>query len=442
MTVPVTACWRADNARRIFVTEALEGDDAIFLATHSPIRGFQVDKGAADFIGEDEQAVLDALADPQRRHAFCVVQGEPGSGKSHLIRWLSINWPDQNDVKLLLRRADGSLDGALRQLKDRLPAEFERLFDGLGQRQQGTLQGRANMFGAGIAVTLEANYFSNPIGDEKWCTEFAPDLLIGFTDIRRAWQAPERILNLLDGAGGERNSATASFDLFDIENLAQACTRHLKPSAVDARARELARRLEREAETVSRYREQGWRADEIADDPEAAQFVPTSIMLLQALNARKNEAIRTVIGVSAEALKTLFHNVREALLERGQRLILLLEDITSWEGLDDSLMDVLVDNAEALGSDGGPAICPLISIVGITPDFYDKMRGNSRQRITHEIKLGQSTGSLQDVATMREADDRLSFVARYLSAVRVGHDALENWREEAMRIAGTLPPNA
>jgi hypothetical protein len=401
-----------------------------------------VDKGAADFESDDEQSVLDALSDPNRKHAFCVVQGEPGSGKSHLIRWLSVNWPDSNDVKLLLRRADGSLDGALRQLKARLPAEFERLFDGLGQRQQGTLQGRANMFAAGLAVTLEPGYFSNPLGDEKWCNEFAPADLIGFADIRKNWKAPERILNLLDGAGGERNSATAAFDLFDIENLAEASSRYLKPTAVDARARELSRRLEREAEVIGRYREQGWRAEEIAEDKEAAQFVGTSIRLMAALNARKNEAIRTVIGVSAEALQTLFRNVREALLERGQRLVLLLEDITSWEGLDDSLMNVLVDNAEAHGGEGGPQICPLISVVGITPDFYDRLPGNSRQRITHEIKLGQSTGSLQDVATMREADDRRSFVARYLSAVRVEQGALENWREESVRIPGTPPPNA
>src|SRR5262249_2990830 len=145
MSAPLPACWTADQARRVFLTEALEGGDAIFLATHTPITGF--DRGgheAAEIDGDDEHAILDALADPARRHSFCVVQGEPGSGKSHLIRWLSINWPIGNDIKLLLRRADGSLEGALRQLKDRLPAEFGSLFDNLGQRQRANLEGRAN----------------------------------------------------------------------------------------------------------------------------------------------------------------------------------------------------------------------------------------------------------------------------------------------------------
>lgn len=437
---PVSACWRAEDARRMFVTEALEGDDAIFLATHSPIRGFEVaGRDAGEIEEDDEQAILEALSNPQRRHAFCVVQGEPGSGKSHLIRWLSINWPVESDVKLLLRRADGSLEGALRQLKERLPPEFAGLFDRLRERQRANPQGRANVFAVTLGVSLEPGHFSKPLDDEQWCAEFAPADLIGFADIRRAWQAPARILNLLEGAGGERNSATAAFDLFDIEGLADACHRYLKVSAVSARAVELARRLEHEADIIRRHREQQWLADELAAEiPEQA---PTSLALMGALNARRNEAIRNVMGVSAEGLKTLFREVREALATRDQRLVLLLEDITSWEGLDDSLMDVLVDNAETAGFDGQAPICPLISVVGVTPDFYERLPGNVSQRITHEIKLGHSHGGLQDVATMREADDRRAFVARYLAATRAGLPALEGWKKELASDAEVPPPN-
>src|SRR3546814_13054489 len=75
---------------------------------------------AGEIDGRDEQAVLLALSDPSRSHAFCVVQGEPGSGKSHLIRWLFVNWLQSDDIKLLLQRADGSLEGALRQLREQI----------------------------------------------------------------------------------------------------------------------------------------------------------------------------------------------------------------------------------------------------------------------------------------------------------------------------------
>lgn len=431
------ACWRGEEARRVLVTEALEGGDAIFLATHTPIRGFDVERGGGEIDGDDEQAILDALARADRKHAFCVVQGEPGSGKSHLIRWLSVNWPVVSDVKLLLRRADGSLEGALRQLKERLPREFESMFDHLGQRQSANVQGRANVFALTLTATLEPDHFSKPIGAEEFCRQFAPADLIGYTEVRRAWQGPGRILGLLEGRGGERNSETASFNLLDIEDLALA-SGSVRLTGIHHRAQELSRRLQKEGETIRAYREQGWNPDEIAI--EAKAHLTTSLELMRALNLRRNEAIRNVMGVSAEGLKTLFRNVREALAPRGQRLVLLLEDITSWEGLDDSLIDVLIDNAEAQG-DGTAKVCPLISVVGVTPDFYDKLPGNNRQRITHEIRLGQSHGGLQDVATMRDPENRLAFVARYLAAVRAGLPALEGWREDVRRDPSAAVPN-
>jgi hypothetical protein len=437
VSAPLPACWRGEEARRVLVTEALEGGDAIFLATHTPIRGFDVERGRGEIEGNDEQAILDAFAHPERKHAFCVVQGEPGSGKSHLIRWLSVNWPVASDLKLLLRRADGSLEGALRQLKERLPNEFESLFDNLGQRQNANVQGRANVFALTLTATLEPDHFSKPIGDEDFCRKFAPADLIGHAGVRRAWNGPGRILGLLEGRGGERNSETASFNLFDIEELAQACA-SVRPTAIDHRALELSRRLQKQGETIRAFRNEGWLADEIAVVAKAN--IGTSLELMRALNLRRNEAIRNVMGVSAEGLKTLFRNVREALAPRGQRLVLLLEDITSWEGLDDSLIDVLIDNAEAQGN-GTAKICPLISVVGVTPDFYDKLPGNNRQRITHEIRLGQSHGGLQDVATMRDPENRLAFVARYLAAVRAGLPALEGWREDVRRDPDAAVPN-
>lgn len=439
MSVPVSACWRAEDARAIFVTEALEGDDAIFLATHTPIQGFDVaGRDAAEFPERNEQAVLETLSDPVRQHAFCVVQGEPGSGKSHLIRWLSVNWPRSNDIKLLLRRADGSLDGALRQLRDHLPGEFAPLFDNLGQRHKASQQGRANIFLSTLANTLEPGHFDAPLADEGWCKQFAPAALLAHPTIKAGWKSPSRILNLLEGAGGERNSATASFDLFDVEELSNLC-RPLHGLASIVHCQDLVRRLEREADTIRDFREQQWLADELAE--EHSDLLPISLALIKALNFRRNDAIQNVLGVSAQGLKTLFRQVREVLAERKQRLVLLLEDITSWEGLDDSLIDVLVFNASARGEVDETPVCPLISVVGVTPAYYDKLQGNYRQRITHEVRLGQATNGLQDVATLRESTTRRQFAVRYLAAVRAGPAALDEWFGEVRNGRDRAPPN-
>src|SRR3546814_12156148 len=89
---------------------------------------------------------------------------------------------------------------------------------------------------------------------------------------------------------------------------------------------------------------------------------------MQALNLRRNDAVQNLLGVSAEGLKTLFRQVRQALAVRGQRLVLLLEDIPSREGIDDSLIDVLVTNAGTRAD-----MCPLISAVGVTQATYQKL---------------------------------------------------------------------
>lgn len=435
----VTACWRAEDARAIFVTEALEGDDAIFLATHTPIEGFDVaGRDAGEFRGQDEHAVLETLADPTREHAFCVVQGEPGSGKSHLIRWISVNWPIATDIKLLLRRADGSLEGALTQLRGRLPKEFAPLFDNLGQRQKASSQGRANIFLTTLANTLEPGHFDQALPDEGWCKQFAPAELLANSTIKAKWKAPSRILKLLEGGGGERNSATASFDLFDIQELADLCS-SLHGQASITHCRDLVRRLKRESDDINKFRDQQWLADELAK--EHSDLFPTSIALIKALNLRRNDAIQNVLGVSAQGLKTLFRQVREALAQRGQRLVLLLEDITSWEGIDDSLIDVLVFNATAHGEADETPVCPLISVVGVTPAYYDKLQSNYRQRITHEVRLGHATDGLQDVATLRESETRRLFATRYLNAVRAGPALLDKWLGEIRAGSEIVPPN-
>ncbi len=438
---PFRICWNREEATRIFKTEALEGDDAVFLATHSPIAGFEVaGRDAAEVRAPDEQSLLEALAVPGRRHAFCVVEGEPGSGKSHLIRWLSVNWPKGRDVKLLLRRADGSLEGALRQLRDRLPVEFHELFEGLGVRQKASHQGRANNFLSWLANTLDPGHYEQRIGDEQWCTDFVPGDILGHARVKAQWEAPSRILRLLEGAQGKRNSASASFDAFDLADLGGIVqpVRH----TLAAGARELSRRLEAEGAVIEEYRAAGWTAADLAT--ERARELPYTLDLVDVLNRRRNDAIQNVLGVSAAGLQSLFRKIRQELQRRGQRLVLLLEDITSWEGLDNSLIDVLVFNAEASGGEAEADVCPLISVVGLTPSYFEGplRQGNYRQRITHEVHLGHSTGGLQDVAALRDPAERTAFAARYLAAVRAGIPALGAWREDVRDMPALPPPNA
>jgi hypothetical protein len=426
------SCWTAENARGILVTEALSGDDALFLATHTPVHSFDIGGSANDIEEATEEGLLRAISSPDRRHAFCVIQGEPGSGKSHLIRWLSVNWPNSEDCTLLVQRSNGSLEGALRQLQTRLPDEFQHLFQNLGRRQAAALSGRASQFLVTLGASLAHDYFAQPLADSGWCRENDPSSLLLNKYVRQQWSGPMRILKLMDGGAGERNSATASFNLEDILDLARFCS-DVHDSVASER---LARRIMREAAFIADSLAEGRTFDDIKT--ESAGEIRQSLSLINALNARRNYAVQHVIGVSADGLKKLFEDLRIELAKRKQRLVLLLEDITSWEGLDDSLVDVLVTDAETRPE---ADLCPLISVVGVTPEYFAKLPGNYRQRITHDIRLGQVQGQLQDVAALRESEDRSAFIARYLNAARAGMEHLRSWREKFRSERNLSPPN-
>src|SRR3546814_3059013 len=105
---------------------------------------------------------------------------------SDLIRWLFVNWLQSDDIKLLLQRADGSLEGALRQLRERLPSELQDLFDKLGRRHRATEQGRANIFLANLANALDPGHFHPPLADDAWCPANRPAELVGHLSVIRS----------------------------------------------------------------------------------------------------------------------------------------------------------------------------------------------------------------------------------------------------------------
>lgn len=431
MSVLSIPCWTADNARAILRTEALSGEDEVFLATHTPVESFDVaGSHASDVQAATEQGLLDALSRKGLQHAWCVVQGEPGSGKSHVIRWLDVNWPHPDDERLLIQRANGSLDGTLRQLQRKLP-EFQHLFEGLKQQQAAGSKGRASQFLLNLGGSLAPDHFATPPEDNEWCRRYEPDKLVLSARVRDNWSGPSRVLDIING-GSTRNSASAVFTLQDLEQLVDL--------AEDVRESEksttLIRRLTSEFVHVREAQEEGRSWDDIAKDTMA---LPESTALVNALNSRRNHAVQSVLGVSSDGLKRLFEELRAALQLQGRRLVLLLEDVTSWQGVDDHLIDVLTTDATTRPEKD---LCPLISVVGVTPDYYEQdLRGNYQQRITINVRLGRGDGRFEEIGTLKDSAKRAGFTARYLSAARTGEVELKSWRDR-LRTEPTLPaPN-
>ncbi|PYJ55952.1 MAG: hypothetical protein DME82_05730 [Verrucomicrobia bacterium] len=418
------ACWSGDDARHVLATEALEGHEAQFMATHLPITGFDIKGSHATEIGEPhEDALLASLIRPNLRHAFCVVEGEAGSGKSHLIRWLRVKWSSESDLVLLVQRADGSLEGTLRQLRNKLPPAYQDLLQGIGQRQEATLIGRSRFFQASLAQTLRPDFFESPILHSEWSGEWRLDELINHNAVLEHWRAPRRILEILSGAEGRRNSALADFNLYDVAELSALQTYIENPSTKMLR---FLRLLKKEADEIYPLQKEKVAPGDAWQRLE--DRVPQSKKLVEALNARMNTAVQNLLGISSHELRELFFKLRAGLKREGRRLVLLLEDITTFQGIDNQLIDVLVTQSTTRAEDD---LCDLISVVGITPDYYHqhlRTYANYVERITYHLVLGaQVDEHFQDVAFLRDEGSQVAFAARYLAAVRTGTDTLASW---------------
>ncbi len=421
------ACWDKADALKILPTEALSGSDAIFLATHVPMRDLEVLKEETPLGQDPDDEALFAALETAGSHVLCVIGGEPGSGKSHLIRWLGVKWNTdrrEGDLVVMVPRADGSLHGTLRTLCDQLPKEFRSRFSGLKPAQDIADQGRRRNFQAKLANSTLRGHFVKDPEDTQWCEQNGIAAILGHELVQKTWQAPGRIMRIVSGrgeGGEERLSAVAEFGLPDVLELVglQRKMARLAPTP-----RRFLRKLEKEQKLILAVPEEERTTEGLAETLQ--DQVPQTLKLLAALNARLNHAVQELIGMTSEDLERLFQDLREAIGSKG-RLILLLEDITNFQGVDDKLIDVLVERSDTGDKTRPKPLCDLISIVGITPRYHKRYASNYEQRFTHHVRLGESEAAdgFRTSRALSEPEGLTRFVAAYLKAIRAGVERVE-----------------
>src|SRR3989442_5856821 len=117
-------CWKNERISQVINKEAVSIEKADFLATHAPFNDIAYERTPQQITDKSERGLLHELrrCAIEQRHAFAVVQGIPGTGKSHLIRWLKESYAvadkenQGNDVILLIERAQCNLRGTLLQI--------------------------------------------------------------------------------------------------------------------------------------------------------------------------------------------------------------------------------------------------------------------------------------------------------------------------------------
>lgn len=416
------ACWVASDAKQILPTEALSGSDAVFLATHVPLRDLEVVKSESPLPDATDEALFESLRSGGG-HVFCVVGGEPGAGKSHLIRWLGVKWKQHlraGDRVVMIPRADGSLHGTLRALRDELPEEFRTYFAGLKSSEDVAEGGKRRNFQAKLANAMMADHFVTDLDDTDWCVRNGLASIFKHELVQDEWEAPKRILRIVGGQGLDegdaRLSAVAEFGVEDVLDLV-VLQKRLRQ--LPRKPRLFLRKLEKEATFLKDLPPEDRATEQVRRTLRIK--VPDTLSLIDALNGRLNHAIQELIGMTSDDLARMFRDLREKIGAEG-RLILLLEDITNFQGVDDKLIDVLVERSDT----STRSCCDLISIVGITPHYHAKYASNYEQRFTHHVKLGEDEeGQYRTSRALSDPAKLTRFVATYLRAVRAGVDSIE-----------------
>jgi hypothetical protein len=407
-------CWQDHRISQVINTEAVAVDRESFLASHAPFKRIRYSQVSRQIPDTSEDAFLaeltrQAAAD---QHVFAVILGIPGTGKSHLIRWLKEKYSQNNfnDVILLVEKAKSSLLGTLRQIIESGVFDPNIMRDELER-----LKGAANELS------------SNALGDS--------------------------ILNYLQ-------IATHEVVLPADKNPPKKISRNVENFLLDPNVRKWLKRDKGPIDRIKRHISSGKQVG--LDEDELPGFIPEDfdvpVELLNSIrddgghiNARQladllndeeerelrktladylnnllNFAIGHTTALSTDDLKQIFYQLRRNLRKQGKNLVLLIEDITAFTGIDAGLIDVLA--TQHTGEENRD-YCRIISVVGITDSyFWDRFPDNLRDRITHLLTLNKEIDSTSSESDFLQTPDAAAdLVARYLNAMRVDSMELKKW---------------
>lgn len=385
--------------------DSIDSTDSDFLATHVPLRKIVVSTKSGDRFKEDYKSEEDIYNDifdnelTRSEHQFVIVEGSSGAGKSHFIRWLYAMLSakeEKDDVVLLIRRSDNTLKGTIRQLleiKEVKEISNKEAYERLVKANQTITE---NKFKSTIyhqfIVEIE-NDTSEALGNSKRKKLIA--LLSNSTFQERLMSAGGPIDRIY-------SKIISSSSGVDLDLIAQFCKADLtldidfiyQLDDADKKAQDFANSLLE------------------GDDDEFIQKI-TDYM-----NSFVETVIQTSAGIEPGDFQQIFKEIRQELKRKGKNLILLVEDITSFTGVNQALLNVLVTGHT--GSNAVDDLCKLISVVGTTTQYYEQFRDNYRDRITKQI-------TIRDGVIGENKNDLVQFVVKYLNAISLSSDALDGW---------------
>lgn len=301
----------------------------------------------------EEEIYKQYICNPENRHQFIAVYGKSGTGKSHLIRWFETRFEQEkpeNEVILFIRRSDNTLKGTIRQLLEKPEVQeianrevYERL-----------VRASASVDEEKLKDMIYHNFIIEIAHDDSSHS-------VELTNVKR--KRLEALLNnevmhsrLMESNGPiDRmySKVAETTKLVDRDTVAEFRAEDFYISA-DFYEEMLSAGADRKSEQMARE----LMADESGPE-EAAK-------LAVYLNQFVNDVIQRCAGIEPGDFRQIFQDIRKELYRLGKNLTLFIEDVTSFTGVDDALLDALI--VEHTGMNEGEHLCRISSIVGTTHD--------------------------------------------------------------------------
>ena len=410
-------CWReADLSDVLFADAGAHGQlKGVFAATHRPIPAIREAAGVSTPIHD---AAVDALqyvtADvPGTDPVVIPVLGDPGTGKSHLVRWVwtRLEHPQPGRfVVLYVPRVRTSFAGVVELLLKKALEDDDAEVRGMAQSLINYSADLATQDVATVGARLKTEMFGI-LGRRTSSGGASPALLKDLRTIvieggelvdyfaSEESAVGRRARRFVDRDDSEEPPEDTGFTHDELEGLSDLCRLGASTPFVEA-----VRRL-----VVNKN----------YGDPDAA---------LRALNWALDQAVAEQMDSGAQGRPTLnvvFRRLRESLQRAGKELVILVEDLKLLHGVERALLEVLIDPADAIGLE--PA-CRVRALIACTRDPWRAILDDNETLASRLRSWEQPTYTLSvpeeqsREETLAQLDD---LAAAYLNAARVGVGRLE-----------------
>ena len=384
-------CWNPNEITSVIRTEAEASEDSVFLAVHADNK-INVSIHKAKSKALKYSTFLDKfIHEDYGNNVLAVIEGESGSGKSHLIQWLRLHIPvSDNRLLLTIPKTETNLYSILKKLigylsnneQAKYAEKLKRTETGLTNDKE-----RINEFLSSLARTIERDIPTSE--DEKGLMPLIPKL---FDDpyFRDTFFNNHPVIN---------NIISLIFSNSSIVRNNES-RQEFKKEHLPLNPKEALKASESTQEVLEAILDEEW-----------------LLITLNIINRNLDKAITRTLSFSPDDLIELMTEIRKYLFKEKKELILLIEDFVQLQGVDTALLHVLT-------AEGNGELCKIRWAMAVTTGYFDKLEDTVRERMTFKIDM-DNPWDQKNIESQNQYILKLG--SKYLNAIRLGHTNIINW---------------